>query len=96
MLREISWRKFLRWYAYEQLEPFGERRADYRAASIVTMLANVNRDPKKGRPFKIDDFVLSFDAPVSVTKRQQSLEFQKKVLEAIALAYTAPNARDDT
>jgi hypothetical protein len=90
MLRSITWTDFLGWLAYSELEPFDERRADYRTASVVTMLANVNRDTKK-RPtaYKLDDFVIEFDAPVKPRERKQSLEIQKGILVAIAQAYSA-------
>jgi hypothetical protein len=41
------------------LEPFDETRADYRAASIATMIANVHRG-KDQRAYKLEDFVLKF------------------------------------
>ncbi len=47
---------------YEAIEPFGDRRADWQAASIVAGLANViiavNRGTKR---FRIKDFLLEFD-----------------------------------
>lgn len=45
--------------AYSHLEPFGEERADLRAAMIASLIANANRDSKKHpSPFTIDDFML--------------------------------------
>jgi hypothetical protein len=91
MLRQLTWTDFLGWLAYSQLEPFDERRADFRAASVVSMLANVNRDTKKrSSPYKLDEFVIEFDAPFKPRDRTQSLEFQKSMLMAIATAYTTP------
>lgn len=37
--------------AYSQLEPFGSLREDRRAGEIASIIANVNRDPKKSEPF---------------------------------------------
>jgi len=34
-----------------------------RTASVQTLLANINRDPKKGRRFKLDDFLFDFTPP---------------------------------
>lgn len=88
MLRSITWTDFVGWLSYSELEPFDERRADYRTASVVTMLANVNRDPKtRSRAYKLEDFLLEFDAPIKVRERRQSLELQKSMLVAIANAY---------
>lgn len=62
MLARIPSRLLSEWMAFDLIEPFGERRADLRAAQIVTMIANVNRDEKKQKePYRIEDFVLRFD-----------------------------------
>ncbi len=53
----------MEWQAYYSLEPLGEERADLRMASVQTLLANINRDPKKGRRFKLDDFLFDFTPP---------------------------------
>lgn len=46
--------------AYHSLEPFGELRADYRAALIAQTIANVNRS--KGQdPYKLEDFLINFE-----------------------------------
>lgn len=49
-------REFAEWMAYYGLEPFGERRADYRAALISSVIANVNR-AKDQDPYPISDFL---------------------------------------
>jgi len=43
------------WQAYEAIEPFGERRADYRAASICQTIALANG----AKDVKLEDFLLS-------------------------------------
>jgi hypothetical protein len=59
MLRKMSIREFRRWRAFYDLEPFGEERSDYRAASIVATLVNLHR--KRGtREKPIKDFLLQF------------------------------------
>lgn len=69
------------WEHYAELEPFDETRADWRAASIVTMIANVNRDPKK-KGYAMKDLVLKFnDEPV---KRTQTWQDQDAMLRVIA------------
>ena len=47
MLRRLTAKQFRMWEIYSELEPFGELRADYRAASIVQMIYNVNRGEKQ-------------------------------------------------
>lgn len=55
----MSSHEFTEWMAFAQLEPFGEERADFRAALIAMIVANANRDPKrKQAPYTIDDFML--------------------------------------
>lgn len=75
MLASITWRQFLEWWMYAELEPFSEEREDLRNAYIVTTMANLNR--KKGKkPFQIADLVLPFgDTP----KRRQSWQEQKRI-----------------
>lgn len=59
MLEEMSWSQLVMWHAYYASDPFGEQRADARAALIASILANVNRDPKKHpRPYELKDFML--------------------------------------
>lgn len=58
MLREISARQLAEWFAYANLEGFGDRRADMRMGILASLIANVNRDPKrKPSPFKPGDFI---------------------------------------
>lgn len=46
------------WETYNDLEPFDEWRADFRAATIVAMLANIHRDTKKrSEPYSPYDFM---------------------------------------
>lgn len=45
------------WMAYCRRRPFGERAAWQRHGELMALIANVNRDPKKGPPFKPEDFI---------------------------------------
>lgn len=58
--RSLTAKQFVGWEAYAQLEPFSELRADYRTASIVQMLANVNRG-KGQKAFTLKDMLLRFE-----------------------------------
>ena len=58
MYADLTADEIIDWLAYYSIEPFGERRADWRMASIMALIANANRDPKKRRrPFRPDDFL---------------------------------------
>lgn len=56
----MEWDQFVAWQEYAYLEPFGEGRADLRSGIVASVIANVNRDPKKGRAFKPEDFMPKF------------------------------------
>ncbi len=91
MLRGLTAEQFLGWLAYAELEPFDEMRADYRAASIVQMIANMNRDPKKHpKPFLITEFVLKFGEAEEVKKPQQRWQDQKAIARMYAAMYDNP------
>lgn len=83
-------KQFMGWENYARLEPFNELRADYRAASIATVIANVNRDPKTRRdPYSYEDFRLKFDkddvAPGTVPQWQlQKSAFMHAMAQAEA------------
>ena len=59
------------WLAYTQIEPWGEERADWRAALIACMLANIHRDEKrKTEPYEISDFMPDFSGEAKTAKEQ--------------------------
>jgi hypothetical protein len=88
MLRSITATQFMTWQAYAALEPFGEERDDYRAASIVQMLANVNRDPKKHKDgFAITDFLLRFGDSEGPRAEKKDWKQMKAMTQFIAEAY---------
>ncbi len=41
MLKEMSWKDFLEWQAFDKIEPIGGIRGDWQAASICSQLVNV-------------------------------------------------------
>ena len=62
MLNEITWEQFQEWLAYEVVEPFGEKRADWQAASVCAVVANAASITSGSRKrFKVSDFLLEFD-----------------------------------
>lgn len=60
MLDSMMWDQLQGWVAYAEAEPFGEERADLRAGIVASVIANVNRDPKKGRAYGPSDFMPKF------------------------------------
>jgi len=61
---------------YYALEPFGSARDNLHAAQIAAIIANVNRNPKKTKPFKVSDFM--WVDPQS-RKEQETAEFIKNL-----------------
>lgn len=74
LLERMPATEFDDWLRYEQIEPFGEIRADFRIAQLASLIANVNRDPQKqpkafGPMDFMPDFTKAAKKPTSV-KRQ--------------------------
>ena len=59
ILSQISSRQFSEWIAYQNIEPFGEWRADLRSGIIASTIANANRG-KKQTAVKPSDFMPEF------------------------------------
>ena len=58
MLSEMRPSELTEWLAFYADSPFGEERADLRAAIVASTIANVNRDSKRRpQPFKPVDFM---------------------------------------
>ena len=57
-----------------------ERRLDYRNGLLCAVIANCQRDPKKGRPFQPQDFM-------PIDRREQSVQEQVAVAKALTLAF---------
>ena len=59
MRASMPYRTWQGWIEYDQIEPFGEERADLRIAQLAAIMANAWR--KKGsRRYKIRDFMFDF------------------------------------
>ena len=59
---EISSREFVEWIAFESIDPGEPVRSDMNAAMVASIIANVNRDPKKrARPYEPKDFMWDFE-----------------------------------
>lgn len=69
LARRMPYRILREWQEYAILEPFGEERADLRAAIVATVIANVFRG-KKQRPFKLSDFMPKFGGAAAAERRQ--------------------------
>lgn len=88
LLERIDARELTEWMAYAGLEPFGEVRADLRSGIVASVIANVNRDPKRRpRAFEPGDFMPKFeDEKPTKTARQIYQEFRDWAILAGAKA----------
>ena len=77
----LTAKQFRAWQHYFELEPFDETRQDYRIASIVQMLYNVNRG-KNSPAGRLQDFVLKFGEQEE--KSQQTTQQQFSLLQILA------------
>jgi hypothetical protein len=71
------------WQAYDQIEPIGERREDYRTALICQTVASVMSSSKE--PIKLSDFML-FDDVEPTASAEPVLEFDPEVQSALIKA----------
>lgn len=89
MLREITAKQFVAWGHYDQIEPFGELRADMRAAQIVQTILNVNLG-KNQKPYALKDVLIKFEEAVSPEKKKkQSWQEQLALLKLFAKVHAA-------
>lgn len=59
LMRGMSSLEYTHWLELYGKEPIGPERGDYHAAQVATMLANVNRDPKRRiGPYRLSEFLL--------------------------------------
>jgi len=73
--QEISSAEFSQWIAYNNVEPFGESRADLRAGIISSVMANIHRG-KGQKSFTADEFMPEFgerEKPKMKSRQMQGL-----------------------
>lgn len=79
----MSAAEFVRWMAFYKIDPWDEERADFRAATIAAIIANVNRG-KGAKPFTEYDFMPHVPKEVKETIDSQRLSADiKKALGVI-------------
>jgi len=89
-LQRISSHELAEWQAYAQVEPFGDERADLRAAIIACTIANAHRDPEQHpEPFTPADFMPHFGlSNQTEAEAGQSIEQQMALLNVFMQAYS--------
>lgn len=64
MMERMPASEFVEWMVLEQIEPFGDRRADILAGIIAATVANVNR-VKGQKPMAPEDFMIKWEKPAA-------------------------------
>jgi hypothetical protein len=83
MLRKLRPSELGQWAALFQLEPWGEQRADLRSAIVASVIANVNRDPKrKSEPFQPLDFM----PYLKLDKKDADADLSRRLKAALSAA----------
>lgn len=88
MMERMTSAEFYRWMAMDLVEPFGDRRGDIQAGIVAQTMANMWRDPKQ-KAFTLDLFLPKFSSDPEPPKRQQTVEEQIAMWEAIMIAQNA-------
>jgi hypothetical protein len=86
LTRRLTAKQFLDWEHYDAIEPFGDDRADMRAASIVQMLYNINRG-KGQKALTLKDFMLTFKE--AAPKKEKTWQEMAATARLIASIYNA-------
>jgi len=85
LYRALSSADFAEWMAYDQIEPFGESRADLRAGIIAATTANVWRGDDV-EPFEPSDFMPVFSAENEAADEPQTWQEQMILVEMLNTA----------
>ena len=77
--------------AYAHVEPFGEERADYRAALVAMTVANAFRS--RPEPYKLKEFLLTFGQPAEADPADQLEELRRRFRAAAVKEKHGRNTR---
>jgi Protein of unknown function (DUF4035) len=88
-LAELKWRmsaaELQRWWAFYQVEPWGEWRGDLRMGILASALVNCWTSGK-GRRTKPSDFLPAFEKPAVVPRQRQTAQDMLEILRRGTLA----------
>jgi hypothetical protein len=74
LLSEASSMELARWRAYEKIEPFGDWRADVRAALIASEVRNTLRSKESDKVWSADDLMPTFDPVARQRKKDREIQ----------------------
>lgn len=76
MLEDMPAETYWRWLEFDELEPFGAQRDDVRSAILGASVCNMLKG-KRGRAFKLDDFMPDFRRKKAQTPDQMHAVMQQ-------------------
>lgn len=80
MLNQLTSSQLSEWEAYNSIDPVGEWRRDYMIASMMALIANINRDTKKKpEAYTHLDFMPEWSKP-KIEEKPQTVVDQKRIL----------------
>lgn len=85
LLRRLTARELAEYEELYRIDPWGPARADLAAGIVASTIANVNRDPKRGEPFRPSDFMAYVD-------REEIERRDQERMNAKIVATLAPDA----
>jgi hypothetical protein len=90
MLRTITAKQFRELEVFEAMEPPESVRDDYRAASIATVIANVNRG-KDHAAYQYDDFLVKWIDPEEEDQQQRFTQSREDKIATIRMIVAMNN-----
>lgn len=81
-LANISSRELSEWMAFDAVSPIGENRLDLLFAYLMAVTVNLHKS-KDDQPAKVEDFLLDFWAGEDGDAEPQSLDEQRRIIEAM-------------
>lgn len=83
MLAGMTRRQLLEWLEFDEIDPFGEERADLRAGIVAAAVTEPHRDPeKRSDPFTPADFMPDFDGTAAAAEADEDLPMTQWQIES--------------
>jgi DnaJ-domain-containing protein 1 len=92
MLSQISTRQFVEWKAYAELEPFDEKRADFRSADVVRTLLNLFARQRGQSSYALEDCLVRFGDDATQRQKVDPKKAQAEVRQAMSILMAIHNA----
>jgi len=68
----MPWRVLVEWQQYDEVEPFGELRADLRIGELAALTANIHARQKGRRSYRPEEFMPYLEKALRSARRAKS------------------------